>query len=99
LPDSRYEIDAVALAGRSRRPVLAGEAKWSCAGDARRLLFDLYRKAVVLTDEPDRLRYVVAARDRLTGLPYDADPPVLAVTAAEMFAPDPSASGAADGPR
>lgn len=98
-PDSRHEIDAVALAGRSRRPVLAGEAKWSRTEDAHRLLFDLHRKAAVLTDEPDRLRYVVAARDRLTGLPHDADPPVLAVTAAEVFAPDPLASGAADGPR
>lgn len=99
MPDSRHEIDAVALAGRSRRPVLAGEATWSRTEDARRLLFDLHRKAAVLTDEPDRLRYVVAARDRLTGLPYDADSPVLAVTAAEVFAPDPPASGSVDGPR
>jgi uncharacterized protein len=95
---SLNEIDAVALAGRSRLPVMVGEAKWARTEDARRLLSGLRRKAAVLTDKPEALLYVLAARERVTGVPDGADPRVLAVTAADVFAPDPLGSAAPDGP-
>jgi uncharacterized protein len=72
------EIDAVALAGRDRRPVLAGEAKWARRVDGARLLRDLERKADAL--RADGLRYALAARDAVEG-----DVPALRITAAEIF--------------
>ncbi|WP_322754244.1 ATP-binding protein [Frankia sp. Cas3] len=42
------EIDAVVLAGRERRPVLAGEAKWARSVDGRRLAADLREKTRAL---------------------------------------------------
>jgi len=39
------EIDAVVLAGRSRRPVLFGEAKWARSVDGRRIADRLSKKA------------------------------------------------------
>ena len=87
-PDRRHEIDAVALAGRDRRPVLVGEARWARRQDAHRMLAALRRKAAALTDEPDALQYAVAARERVTGLTGDGRPAVLAVTAEDIFAPD-----------
>ena len=78
------EIDAVALAGRARRPVLAGEAKWARSVDGGRIRRDLERKAEALPgQEPDRLRYAVCAREHVTG-----GDDLLAVTAAEIFAPE-----------
>ena len=74
------EIDAVALAGRERRPVLAGEAKWARRVDGPRLLRALQAKATALEDAAE-LRYALAAREAVDG---DAD--VLAVTAADIFA-------------
>ncbi|MDA0162467.1 ATP-binding protein [Solirubrobacter ginsenosidimutans] len=74
------EIDAVALAGRERRPVLVGEAKWARRVDGPRLLRALEAKAGALSDEPGALRYVLAARDAV-----DGDANVLAVTAADIF--------------
>jgi len=74
------EIDAVALAGRERRPVLAGEAKWARRVDGPRLLRTLEAKAEALPGEPDAPRYAVGAREVVDG---DAD--VLAITAADIF--------------
>lgn len=76
------EIDAVALAGRSRTPVLVGEAKWARRVDARRVARELARKAEALpglsAEAP--LRFAVAARERV-----DNGEGVVAVTAAEVF--------------
>lgn len=74
------EIDAVALAGRDRRPVLAGEAKWARRVDGPRLRRALEEKTRALTGDPSELRYAVAAREAVDG---DAD--VLAITAADIF--------------
>ncbi len=41
--DGHNEIDVVALAGRARTPILAGEAKWAREVSAPRLVADLYR--------------------------------------------------------
>lgn len=81
--DGQDEIDAVALAGRRREVVLAGEAKWARSVDGGRLLSALRRKAASLTAEPDVLTYVVAAREGVRDLPAQA----VGVTAAEVFAP------------
>jgi AAA+ ATPase superfamily predicted ATPase len=76
------EIDAVALAGRARRPVLAGEVKWARRVDGGRVRRALERKAEALPDvDLDELRYAICAREVV-------DPPgdALAVTAADIFA-------------
>lgn len=79
------EIDAVALAGRSRRPVLVGEAKWARRVDGARIRRTLERKASVLPDsDPDALRYAVCAREAV-----DRQETLLAVTAADIFGTDP----------
>jgi hypothetical protein len=75
------EIDAVVLSGRSRRPTMLGEAKWSTALDARRPLADLEEKAAALVDDPTTLRYVLCARERITNAPPD----VQTVTAENIF--------------
>ena len=80
------EIDAVVLTGRSRRPTMVGEAKWSTALDARRPLADLEEKAVWLVEDPTTLRYAVCARERITKAPRE----VLTVTAEDIF-PTPGA--------
>jgi uncharacterized protein len=75
------EIDAVVLTGRSRRPTMVGEAKWSTALDARRPLADLEEKAAWLVDDPTELRYAVCARERITNAPGG----LLTVTAKDIF--------------
>jgi AAA+ ATPase superfamily predicted ATPase len=80
-PDGQFEIDALALAGRSRRPVLAGEAKWARREDARRVVRDLALKAARLVDDPDSLRYAVCAREEVVLAPEGT----LVVTAADVF--------------
>jgi hypothetical protein len=78
------EIDAVALAGRSRRPVLVGEAKWTRHVDGARLRRSLERKADGLPDtDAAQLRYSICARERVTR----ADD-LLPVTAGDIFDPD-----------
>lgn len=75
----------MALAGRSRRPVLAGEAKWAGSLDATRHLEVLRRKASRLPGaDDDDLRYALCARDRVAAAP----PGVLAVIAADIMAAD-----------
>lgn len=75
------EIDAVALAGRSRSPVLAGEAKWARSVDATAVRRRLERKAASLVPEPEKLRYVVCAREKVENAPGD----VTTVTAQDIF--------------
>lgn len=74
------EIDAVALAGRSREAVLLGEAKWSRKVNGPALRAELAEKAKALPRLSPTPTYAVAARDRVTD-PGD----VLAVTAADVF--------------
>lgn len=76
------EIDAVALAGRGRRPVLAGEAKWAKRVDGRRVARELEHKAESLPglDAAKPLRLAVAARERV-----DNGEGIVTVTAAEVF--------------
>lgn len=75
------EIDAVALQGRSRTPVLVGEARWAKTVKGARLRNELNRKAAQLADEPDDLIHVVCAREHVADAPAD----VRAVTAADIF--------------
>jgi uncharacterized protein len=75
------EIDAVALAGRSREAVLLGEAKWAKRVNATSLRTALERKAEALPRPAAELRYAICARERV-----DGGDTVLAVTAADIFA-------------
>lgn len=76
------EIDALVLAGRSARPVLAGEAKWGAIEHGGRLVTALSHKVERgLGVDPDRLRYAVCARDAVTGVPRGT----LTFTAADLF--------------
>jgi AAA+ ATPase superfamily predicted ATPase len=79
--DGQTEIDAVVLAGRSRTPVVAGEAKWAKSIDGPRILAELAAKADRLPDRDTRLRYALCARETVRHPPED----VLICTAAEMF--------------
>ena len=76
------EIDAVALAGPGRTPVLTGEAKWTRRVDARRVARDLERKAEALPGlrAGTPLRFAVAARERV-----DNGEGFVVVTAEEVF--------------
>ncbi|MHB1341093.1 MAG: ATP-binding protein [Coriobacteriia bacterium] len=83
--DSTTEIDALLLAGRSRRVVLAGEAKWTRSVDGTRLAETLRRKVLLLPGEPSDVQLALAARAEVR----DAPPGVFTVTAADIF-PDPA---------
>ncbi len=74
------EIDAVALAGRKREAVLLGEAKWAKRVSAPQLRAELERKAAALPRMAGKLRYAIAARERVDG----ADD-VLAIAAGDIF--------------
>lgn len=79
--DGHNEIDAVALAGRSRTPVLVGEAKWARRVSAPGVVANLLRKAAALPDPAPDLKVAVCAREQVTDLPDD----VLAITADDIF--------------
>lgn len=80
--DAHSEIDAVVLAGRSRNPVLVGEAKWARTVDGGLLANRLRRLAIgVRGADPDRIRTAVCARSAVTGAP----PGTLTVTAADVM--------------
>lgn len=80
--DSRVEIDAVALAGRSRRPLLAGEAKWASRLDAGRVVRTLHAKAAALPGaSPEHMQLALCAREVLDNAPSD----LLAVTTADIL--------------
>ena len=74
------EIDAVALAGRSREAVLIGESKWSRRANGPALRAELAQKAEALPKLGPNPTYAVCAREQVTN-PDD----VLAVTAASIF--------------
>jgi AAA+ ATPase superfamily predicted ATPase len=75
------EIDAVALAGRSRAPVLVGEAKWARTVDGERIRTALDSAARWIPGaDRSRLRYAVCARE---GVQRAAG--VMAVTARDIF--------------
>jgi len=74
------EVDAVALAGRSREAVLVGEATWSRSVDGAAVRRTLERKVSALPRVRRDVRYAVSARDSVTNA---GD--VLAITAADVF--------------
>lgn len=74
------EIDAVALAGRSREAVLLGEAKWGRRVDGATLRAQLEARAGALPKLAANLTYAVAARERI-----DHAEDLLAITAADVF--------------
>ena len=74
------EIDAVALAGRSRKAVLLGEAKWGKKVDGPRIRAELERKAAGLPRLADELRFAVCAREAV-GRGED----LLCLTAEDIF--------------
>jgi AAA+ ATPase superfamily predicted ATPase len=82
--DSASEIDVVAVAGRARTPVLAGEAKWARRQHGDRLARQVLAKAQRLpgVDDVDQLRVLVCAREELENVPAD----VLGITAHDIFA-------------
>jgi AAA+ ATPase superfamily predicted ATPase len=63
--DPSVEVDAVALAGRRRRPVLVGEAKWARTVDGRRVGHALAEKARAVPGLADDYVRVVCARDEV----------------------------------
>jgi AAA+ ATPase superfamily predicted ATPase len=79
--DSRVEIDAVAVAGRRREPVLAGEAKWARSVDGARLRFELEQKAVSLPRRRTPLSYALCARREVSAAPSGT----IVVTAEAIF--------------
>jgi len=79
--DSSVEIDAVMLAGRSRRPVLVGEAKWSACVDGPRLARVLQRKALSLPGQHDDLLLALGARTEVRNAPAGT----VVITAADIF--------------
>ncbi|WP_343073920.1 ATP-binding protein [Phytoactinopolyspora mesophila] len=76
------EIDAVALAGRSRRPVLVGEAKWGKEVSGDRIAAQLAAKAGRLTTNVSELKFSICAREKV----IDAPPGTLVSTAADIMA-------------
>lgn len=74
------EIDAVALAGRSRKAVLLGEAKWSRQASGAALRAELEEKAKAVPRLAAEPVYAVAAREAV----HEADG-VLAITAEDVF--------------
>lgn len=64
--DDPGEIDAVVLAGRPRRAVLVGEAKWARRVNGDRIRRDLEKKARPLPRSAD-VRYAVCAREQIGG--------------------------------
>jgi AAA+ ATPase superfamily predicted ATPase len=60
------EIDAVVLAGRSRKAILLGEAKWSKTVNGERIRKSLEERARHLPAAADDLLYAVCAREKVT---------------------------------
>ena len=75
------QMDAVALAGRRRLPVIVGEAKWAKKVNGASLLGGMRRK---LHDsqlaDPDKVHYYLCARERV-----DRSEALTPITAADIF--------------
>jgi AAA+ ATPase superfamily predicted ATPase len=76
------EIDAVALAGRSREAVLLGEAKWSPRANGQALRAGLEQKASFLPKVAHSPIYAACARQQI-----DQAEGLLPITAADIFDP------------
>lgn len=74
------EIDAIALAGRGRKAVLLGEAKWRKLADGPRLRAELERKGAAVPNLASQPRFAICAREGITG-----DEGLLSVTAEDIF--------------
>ncbi len=81
--DGHNEIDALVLAGRSRQPVLAGEAKWAKTVSAQKIVASLTRKIDALPGKPHDIQFAVCARETVTHQTEG----VRVITAAEIFEP------------
>lgn len=82
--DGQHELDAVVLAGRSRTPVLAGEAKWARSVVAPRLVAGLRRKLEAVPGaDPDASMLALCAREEVRECPEG----VWAITADDIFTP------------
>ncbi len=79
--DPSVEIDAVALAGRGRQPVLVGESKWRRTVDGGRIARELERKAQALPGLVEDFAKVICAREEVENA---ADS--LVVTSSDIFA-------------
>jgi AAA+ ATPase superfamily predicted ATPase len=77
------QLDVLALAGRSRKVAVIGEAKWSKSQSGERLLAEMKRKAIAaqlpLVESPN---WILCAREAITNLP----PNCLPITANDIFA-------------
>ncbi|HEU4599747.1 MAG TPA: ATP-binding protein [Solirubrobacterales bacterium] len=78
--DDPGEIDAVALAGRSRQAVLLGEAKWRKRLDGVRIRAELERKAAELPNLAAEPRFAVCAREAV-----ENEVDLLRITAEDIF--------------
>ncbi len=80
--DSSIEIDAVMLAGRSRKVTLVGESKWSRSIDGARFARTLERKSEVLPGLEHGVLLALCAREEVRNAPVGS----ITVTAADIFA-------------
>lgn len=80
--NASVEIDALGLAGRSRTPVVAGEAKWAFREDGSRLAHKLREKAQAVPGAVDTITLVLGVREELHHVPEG----VVTVTARDIFA-------------
>ena len=80
--DSSTEIDAVMLAGRHRRIVLVGEAKWGRSVDGARLARTLQRKAQALPGAEADILLALCARSEVRDAPAGS----ITITAEDIFA-------------
>lgn len=81
--DDHNEIGALVLAGRSRQPVLAGEAKWAKTVSAQKIVASLIRKIDTLPGKPHDIQFAVCARETVTHQKEG----VRVITAADIFQP------------
>jgi AAA+ ATPase superfamily predicted ATPase len=79
--DATVQIDAIALSGRGRAPVLAGEAKWSRVVDGSRLVRQLQAKTLAVPQGEGVERFVICARERVKDVPNGT----LSITADDIF--------------
>jgi len=79
--DGQNQIDVVAMAGRSRTPALAWEAKWTRQVSAPRIVADLLGKSDALPDRPEQLQIAVYGREQIV----DPTANLLTITAEDIL--------------